>query len=150
MEESFMFNMEDKEFVMKVIQSRDHSAFIMPLYVRVYNTTHSIMELDSMVEYNPASFKVGFGTSYGMSDKHINFPKNVVIDLDVVNMFRDVDPDTGDTVNYCIFEISNNEIINGDILLNQEVKMYMDALKTKCDSIVKSYKASLIVDDSNT
>lgn len=147
MEESFMFNMEDHEFIMKVIQSRDHNAFIMPLYVRVYNTTYSMMELDSMTEYNPASFKVGFGTSYGLTDEHINFPKKVMIDLDVINMFHDVDPDTGDTTHYCIFEISNNEVITGDLLLGKEIKMYVDALNHKCSDIVKRYKASLM--DSN-
>lgn len=143
-----MFNMEDHEFITKVIQSRDHNAFIMPLYVRVYNTTYSMMELDSMVEYNPASFKVGFGTSYGLTDGHINFPKKVMIDLDVINMFHDVDPDTGDTVHYCIFEISNNEVITGDLLLGTEIKMYVDALNHKCSDIVKRYKASLM--DSNS
>jgi hypothetical protein len=82
-----MFDFDNTEFIMKVINMREAGMIVMPLYVKVYNDTFSMLDIDTMTVYNPAGFKVGFGACVGMGI-HDPFPTNVLLDYDVINVIN--------------------------------------------------------------
>ena len=138
-----MFDLTNVEFIKKVIDSRDDNMLIIPLYVKIYHNTYSLIDLPDIREYNPASFKVGFGTSIGLEIKN-SFPNNHLLDMDVIHIIRDVDKDTGVISKYLIFE-SDDVDGNEDILFNQ-IHQYVTMIKDRCNMYYTKYKSSLVND----
>ena len=75
-----MFDINDKETIIKIIKQRSDDEYVIPLYVKIYNKTYSILELDSIKDFNQSSFKVGFGTASSMFMKN-SFPKLFVFKI---------------------------------------------------------------------
>lgn len=143
-----MFDMTNREYVQKVIDSRLSSQIVIPLYVKVYNNTYSILEINDMKEFNPASFKVGFGTSVSLFDKN-NFPTQYVLEFDSMDVFTCHNDDNGNNVRYIVFE-SNDVDMNVSVLHNQ-IHQYYVMLSQYINDIVSKYKSeymkSLMNDD---
>ena len=139
-----MFDFDNTEFIMKVTNMREAGMIVMPLYVKVYNDTFSMLDIDTMTVYNPAGFKVGFSACVGMGI-HDPFPTNVLLDYDIINVINDIDPDTGVSCKYMVLESDGN--VDMDSILGKQISMYVNALKNKCKCIVDAYKATLIVDE---
>ncbi|MBR1987742.1 MAG: hypothetical protein IKA36_01750 [Clostridia bacterium] len=108
-----MFDITDKDLIKRIINQRDDSEIIIPLYVKIYNETYPILEIDSITHYSPNSFKVGFGSANSMFMKN-SFPTHLTHQYYAVTSFSEFDESSSCNIGYIVFESSfddeNNEI----------------------------------------
>ena len=140
----FMFDFDNTEYMMKVIDKKDVGMLVIPMYVKIYNDTFSMLELGDMTQYNPSAFKVGFGCCSGIGIRD-SFPNAELLNYDIIKVFNNVDPDTGVSCKYLVLESNGN--VDMDTIVGKQISMYVNALKNRCKSIVDVYRKSLIVED---
>lgn len=120
-----MFDINDKETIMKLIDKRKPEELIIPLYVRVGKDIYSLLEIKSIPDCSPSIFKVGFGSSNSVFTR-LKFPTNMLMYFSDVNFFNHYDEDKQATIQYIVFESSDVE--DNDSLLNKNINMYYDML----------------------
>ena len=120
-----MFDINDKETIMKLIDKRKPEELIIPLYVRVGKDIYSLLEIRSSPDCSPSIFKVGFGSSNSVFTR-LKFPTNMLMYFSDVNFFNHYDEDKQATIQYIVFESSDVE--DNDTLLNKNINMYYDML----------------------
>jgi len=136
-----MFDINNHEFISKVIKSRSDSQYIIPLYVKVYNETYSILELNTMTQYNPASFKVGFGSSVSLFTKK-PFPNAYVFEFDMVSIYNEHDDETGSNTRFMVFETSDVDPTVSDF--HKQLHEYYVMLSNHINGIVSVYKKEML------
>lgn len=137
-----MFNLEEnKQSIMKLIDSRDNDEIIIPVYVRLYNNRYLLHELDQIKIFNPAAFKVGFGSSSGMFIKN-SFPNQLLLSYDETQVFMDVDEDTGVSVRYILFE--SNDKNDGSTTVDSQIIFYAEKIREYLEKQCEEYKRQLI------
>ena len=82
-----MLDIKNHDRIMELVDGRLKSSYVEPLYVKIYNNIYGLDELDVIDDFNPSSFKVGFGSSLGL---FIRKPIDMrcLISLDVINKFK--------------------------------------------------------------
>jgi hypothetical protein len=103
MEEFIMFNINDKDMVVSIIEKRNKGDMLIPVYLKVGNTAYSLLEVDDIPDCSPSIFKVGFGTSISVFTRN-KFPKNELINFSSPTLFTRFDDDKQTAVEYILFE----------------------------------------------
>lgn len=119
-----MFNIEDKETVMSLINARNTSDVIVPVYLRVGNNRFFITEVKDIGDCSPSIFKVGFGSSDSVFIRN-KFPKNRLIEFTNSQIFNHFDDDKQCATDYFVFESSG---IEGNDSLTNEINKWYDIL----------------------
>ncbi len=123
----FMFDFDNKEWIMKIVNMRDEDQIIIPLYVQIYGKKYSLLELDQIkVRFVEATFKVGYGTADALFMPN-SFPVNRVRDFDIINVFTEYDNVKDRTIRYMTFE-SGDVDVKEDNKLDEQIHMYFEAL----------------------
>lgn len=135
-----MFDINDKDTIIKIINQRNDEEYVIPLYVKMYNTTYPILELDSITDFNQSSFKVGFGTSSSMFMKN-SFPNQYAFDFDTVSVFKEFDQTYNTEIRYVVFETSMVDQVSE---LHEQIDQYILMLEEYVSEHVKQIKKELI------
>lgn len=120
-----MFNIEDKETVMSLINTRNASEVVIPIYLKVGNNRFFLTEVDAISDCSPSIFKVGFGSSDSVFIRN-KFPKNRLIEFTNSQIFNHFDDDKQCATDYFVFESSGIEGI--DDSLTDEINKWYDVL----------------------
>lgn len=143
-----MFDFDNKEWIMKIVNMRDEDQIIIPLYVQIYGKKYSLLELDQIkVRFVEGAFKVGYGTADALFMPN-SFPVNRVRDFDIINVFTEYDNVKDRTIRYMTFE-SGDVDVKEDNKLDEQIHMYFEALFNRVKEIVNSYFKSLIAQDEH-
>ena len=65
-----MYDKNNHEEIARLINSKKPDAYVMPVYVQVYQEQYLISELKNIKQFNPAGFRVGFGAKKSIFDKY--------------------------------------------------------------------------------
>lgn len=98
-----MFNINDKDMIVSIIEKRNKGDMLIPVYLKVGNTAYSLLEVDDIPDCSPSIFKVGFGTSISVFTRN-KFPKNELINFSSPTLFTRFDDDKQTAVEYILFE----------------------------------------------
>lgn len=109
-----MFNIEDKETIMNLIDIRNKDEMILPIYLRIGNNSYFLSEVDEIVSCSPSIFKVGFGSSDSVFVRN-KFPKHKLINFNNVKIFSHFDDDKQCSTEYFVFESSDLEYDKTDL-----------------------------------
>ena len=120
-----MFNVEDKEMIMNIINNRKENELVIPLYVRVGNIRYSLFEVDDIPDCSPSIFKIGFGSSNSVFTR-IKFPNDKLMYFSEAKLFNHFDEDKQILIQYITFESSDVE--DDGSILNENINRYYDIL----------------------
>ena len=120
-----MFNIEDKDLIMKLINMRDKDEIIIPIYIRIGNNMYDLTEVDEIETCSPSIFKVGFGSSDSVFVRN-KFPKNRLINFNNAKIFNHFDEDKQCAVDYFVFESSFMELNDG--ILSDDINYWYNIL----------------------
>ena len=109
-----MFNIEDKETIMKLIDIRNKDDLVVPVYLRVGNNTYYLSEVDEITSCSPSIFKVGFGSSDSVFIRN-KFPKNKLINFTNPRTFTNFNEEEQCATEYITFESSYLEYDRTDL-----------------------------------
>ena len=135
-----MFDINDKETIIKIINQRSDNEYVIPLYVKIYNKTYSILELDSIKDFNQSSFKVGFGTASSMFMKN-SFPNQYAFDFETMSVFKEFDQTYNTEIRYVVFETSMVDQISE---LHEQIDRYILMLEEYVGEHVQQIKKELM------
>lgn len=137
-----MFDINDKDKIMKLINMRDEDQIIIPLYVQIYNKRYSLLELGEIkTRFTKGCFKVGFGTADALFMKN-SFPTRRFSEFNIIDIFTEYDDEKDVTVRYMVFESSDIED-DGSKLIEQ-VNYYTDMLYEHTWNLVDDYIKKMI------
>jgi hypothetical protein len=137
-----MFDINDKDKIMKLINMRDEDQIIIPLYVQIYNKRYSLLELSEIkTRFTKGCFKVGFGTADALFMKN-SFPTRRFSEFNIIDIFTEYDDEKDVTVRYMVFESSDIED-DGSKLIEQ-VNYYNDMLYEYTWNLVDAYIKKMI------
>lgn len=137
-----MFDINDKDKIMKLINMRDEDQIIIPLYVQIYNKRYSLLELGEIkTRFTKGCFKVGFGTADALFMKN-SFPTRRFSEFNIIDIFTEYDDEKDVTVRYMVFESSDIED-DGSKLIEQ-VNYYTDMLYEHTWNLVDDYIKRMI------
>ncbi len=120
-----MFNVEDKEMIMNIVNNRKENELVIPLYVRVGNIRYSLFEVDDIPDCSPSIFKIGFGSSNSVFTR-IKFPNDRLMYFSEAKLFNHFDEDKQILIQYITFESSDVE--DDGSILNENINRYYDIL----------------------
>ena len=120
-----MFNVEDKEMIMNIVNNRKTNELVIPLYVRVGNIRYSLFEVDEIPDCSPSIFKIGFGSSNSVFTR-IKFPNDKLMYFSEAKLFNHFDEDKQILIQYITFESSDVE--DDGSILNENINRYYDIL----------------------
>ena len=104
------------------------------------NKTYSILELDSIKDFNQSSFKVGFGTASSMFMKN-SFPNQYAFDFETMSVFKEFDQTYNTEIRYVVFETSMVDQISE---LHEQIDRYILMLEEYVGEHVQQIKKELI------
>lgn len=137
-----MFDINDKDKIMKLINMRDEDQIIIPLYVQIYNKRYSLLELGEIkTRFTKGCFKVGFGTADALFMKN-SFPTRRFNEFNIIDIFTEYDDEKDVTVRYMVFESSDIED-DGSKLIEQ-VNYYNNMLYEHTWNLVDAYIKKMI------
>jgi hypothetical protein len=117
-----MFNIEDKETIMKLIDCSSNDEVIIPIYISIGNKKYLIVDMDEIDTCSPSIFKIGFGSSDSVFIRN-KFPKSKLINFSNSKVFSQYDEDKQCVIEYYVFESSDIEYDRTD-LTNEINKWY--------------------------
>lgn len=82
-----MFDVNDREYIVDMIRKKKPDAFVIPLYVKVYNQTYTMHELNTIPNFNPSGFRVGFGAVVSMFDRY-SLPQDKMFRFECIDAFN--------------------------------------------------------------
>lgn len=139
-----MFDINDKEKVIKLIEkTKKDGAYVVPLYVKIYNDIYGLDELDTMIQergFNPASFRVGFGAKVSLFD-NCSFPKEMMFEFDCEIAYSQHNDELDVDERYLVLEIGKEsaDAYEGSVrsTLLSQIHYYQDTLH---DYLSKKYE----------
>lgn len=141
-----MFDIENNELIMRLIDMREDNEIIIPLYVQVYGKRYSILEMDEItVRFTEGAFKVGFGTADALFMKN-SFPTNRASEFDVINVFTSYDDNMDRNIRYMVFETGDVDTEANDTLRDQVHEYYQMLFKHVWNNVDKHIKKLLSTD----
>ena len=123
--EFFMFNVEDNELIMKIIDARKDDELVIPLYIKVGNAVYSIFDVNEIQYCSRSIFKIGFGSSSSVFSK-MKFPNDKLLQFSNARLFNHFDDDKQINVQYIVFESDNVE--DDNTILSSNINDYYDML----------------------
>lgn len=120
-----MFNPADYDAIKTMMLAKHPDAIVVPMYVRVYKDTFLLNELDAIPQFNPVSFRVGFGATMSMFDKH-SFPRERLYDFEHIATFYEHDETRNVDKHFFVFESTDIESPNDD--LDEQITHYYKML----------------------
>lgn len=137
-----MFDINNKDLIRKIIDTKTSDQFVIPLYIKIYNNTYSVLEMDDISEYNHHAFKIGFGACTSLFNYNPYIPK-YLIEFSNRNMFNVYDEEQMISIQYYTFE---SDYINDETSeLHKQINFYVDMIEKHIADIVKK-KKRLIID----
>lgn len=136
-----MFNVEDKEMIMSIINNRKSDELVIPLYVKVGNQRYSLLEIEDIPDCSPSIFKVGFGSSNSVFNR-LKFPNNQLMYFSESRLFNHYDEDKQIMIQYIMFESS--EVEDDRSVLNDNINKYYNILLEYVMSCVSKNKKERI------
>ena len=125
--------------VKKYASLRKEDAYVMPMYISLYNEKYSLDELETIKNYSPNSIKVGFVSVLSMKDNK-SFCLNSIYEVNNVQTYSEYDNDNNTDIKYIVFDTGyidgNNEMYNQ---INYYVKIFDEYIK----NIVLQYRNKL-------
>ena len=147
-----MFNFDDKDLIIKLIKSKRKDAYVSPLYVRNYNERYALNELSQIRNFNPSSFRVGFGVIVSIFDK-CSFPSHMMYLFEPVYAFSNFDEDKNINERFIIFEIGkevtytdekDDHVSKQRQTIENQIQYYQDMLFDHLVEQQKEYRKQLI------
>ena len=120
-----MFDTSDKDLIIKLINQRGENV-VFPLYVKIYNNTYSLLELDEITSCSRFSFKVGFGSENSPLDYRQKVPYEKILGYENKTIFTEYDEEVQIDRRYIVFETRNVE--DDGTVVNDEINYYYDML----------------------
>jgi hypothetical protein len=136
-----MFDIDNRDLIMRLICERYENELVIPLYVNIYNKKYSISEINEIKDYSSSIFKVGFGSASSLFMKN-SFPTKHIYEFSNVTTFTEYDDNTNTATRYYIFESSY--IDNEYSELYKQINSYISILEEYIDKHVKELKKELI------
>ena len=100
-----MFNINDNDKIRLLTNNRKEGAYVMPLYIKIYNSRYDSRDLDTTENYTPSALKIGYGAIYGMFCKQ-QFPIKGVDAFHIIKQFLHTDYEKNIDIRYIVFEES--------------------------------------------
>lgn len=122
-----MFDMENQEAIMKLINERDENCYVIPLYVHINNQRYNLWEMNEITDFSPHTIKVGFGSSQGLMVR-FPFPSKCMFEFDMIRIFHRYDYDRDVETFYHVFEsgfLSDEELKDE---MHQQIQAYVNAI----------------------
>lgn len=159
-----MFIKEDRDDIIQKINAKLPNAYLVPMYVRNYNDTYQLEEMDEITNFNPVGFHVGFGVKISMFEKK-KFPAKLFETFECVTAFTQHSDEVNTDVKYYVFETGDpglithkvNDPIESEIfsqmsyyfimLKDHLMKRYEELRQARLRELFEGYK---IRDDSDT
>ena len=140
----YEMNLTDKEFQKTLIDSRDDSMYLIPMYVIVCNKKYSILDIDSIKpRVSETLFKVGFGTSHSIISKPNNFPTGLFYNFNVTPLFTDTNEETDISTNYFVLEESAFDDYDVETEENPILSKIYDEINTWIQRLYDMYRECL-------
>ena len=140
----YEMNLTDKEFQKTLIDSRDDSMYLIPMYVIVCNKKYSILDIDSIKpRVSETLFKVGFGTSHSIISKPNNFPTGLFYNFNVTPLFTDTNEETDISTNYFVLEESAFDDYDVETEENPILGKIYDEINTWIQRLYDMYRECL-------
>lgn len=141
-----MFDINNNELIKRIICQRSDDEVVIPLYVKIYNDTYPILEIDNITQYNPTAFKIGFGTAHSMFMKNY-FPPDRVREFDVVKSFDEFDNDSNCYVRYIVFESSYMNDDDNMGVISDQINNFMDILGKYISEKTEQHRKKMLEDN---
>ena len=140
----YEMNLTDKEFQKTLIDSRDDSMYLIPMYVIVCNKKYSILDIDMIKDrVSETLFKVGFGTSHSIISKPNNFPTGLFYNFNVTPLFTDTNEETDISTNYFVLEESAFDDYDVETEENPILSKIYDEINTWIQRLYDMYRECL-------
>lgn len=140
----YEMNLTDKEFQKTLIDSRDDSMYLIPMYVIVCNKKYSILDIDMIKpRVSETLFKVGFGTSHSVISKPNNFPTALFYNFNVTPLFTDTNEETDISTNYFVLEESAFDDYDVETEENPVLAKIYDEINTWIQRLYDMYRECL-------
>ena len=137
-----VFDINDNARIYELIRNRKEGAFVMPLYIKIYNSIYDIRDIDEIDNYVPSALKIGFGSIYGFFNK-TQFPIKYIDSFDIVKQFTIFDDRINNDMNCYVFESSDPySNINHDIF--EQISYYYWLFRDYLDNRMKDIRAERI------
>ena len=138
-----MFDMNNEEAIMKLINERDENCFVIPLYVHINNERYNLWELKDITDFSRNTIKVGFGSSRGLMIKS-PFPKECVYEFEMTLTTRNYDYDRDVEIFYYVFESGflYEEELKDDI--HTQMEAYVEQIAEYVNQIVQEKRKERI------
>lgn len=143
----YTFDLSDHDRIANLIDNRLPDAFVMPLYIRIYNTKYDIRDINNITDFNPVGFKIGFGAFNSLFSK-TSFPSQFIFDFDDVNSFNIFKEDINTNVRYITFE--STDVDRTDHPIFEQINYYFNLFKDYLTNKHESYRKSLIEETMNS
>ena len=101
-----VFDMDDNDRIVELIGKRKREAYVIPLYIRIYNNRYDLRDIDEIDNFIPSAMRIGFGAMYGVLNK-TQFPIKYIDQFDIVKKFNQFDERFNVDYQYFVFESSD-------------------------------------------
>jgi hypothetical protein len=129
-----MFNICDDNRIENLINFRPEANIVEPLYVKSFGKMYGLDELDSIEEFSPSDFKVGYGSSEGLFVKR-PFDVSKTIEVTVIRTFVDDIEALQCSRRYYVFESSYIDDV-GDCSMYKQMNYYYEMLFNHVEALV--------------
>lgn len=137
-----MFNINDNDLIKKIIDSKTDEQCVIPLYIKIFNNTYSLLEINDIKDFSPSIFKLGFGTSSSIFN-HNSYISDNIQSFQNYRIFTVYDDNNQVNVNYYVFE--SNYVDNEDVSDTcKQINDYIELIGNHIDNNVKIKKKELI------
>lgn len=146
----FEFNIDDHARIAELINNRKEDAFVMPLYLKVYNTIYDIRDIKEIKSFSPSGFKIGFGACNSLFSKN-NFPTQYIYNFGNVNVFTEYNEKYNSDNRYIVFESSSidDESKLAEHPIFEQINYYYELFKNYLLEISDSYRKEIIEEKLN-
>jgi len=137
-----MFDIENQDAIMELIDTRNENCIVIPLYVNINNELYGLWELDEITSFSRNMIKVGFGSSKGLFIKS-PFPNDCMYEFEMKKMFSYFDYDENTETFYFVFEsgLLNEDELTDDI--HKQMQQYIEAIADRVQKYVDEYRTEL-------
>lgn len=143
-----MFDLKDRFSIQKLIDSRDSSHILIPLYVRINKEIYPILEMDKANTFTPSSFKIGYGTSNSIFIPN-SFDQSKLMHFNAIDAFWSYNIESDMAVRYTIFETGrwDDDIDEEDSILCKDINLYYNILSQYVSNVVQEKRKKLIQEE---
>ena len=138
------FNIEDRDRIVELIKRRKDNAYVMPLYIKLYNDRIDIRDIDEIDNFIPSAMKIGFGSVNGLFNK-TNFPIKYSNNFEFVSRFTHYDDKMNTDYQYFVFE-SSDPYSNIDHDIFEQMSYYYWTIREYLENRMISIRAKRIKD----